>query len=89
MSGGSLDVRWASWKPRARTRGGGAGKRSPPSCKRYARERRSPKAPLVMMVDHQRTAIMENAHLVLFRGKLRRKRWWSSTTKAARFFPGL
>ncbi len=44
------------------------------------------KAPLVMVVDHQRTAIMENASGA-FRGKLRRKRWYviNNEGRAQRF----
>ncbi len=72
MGGGSLlTMRWASWKPAVR-RGGGAGKRlhchASAGCVNNAA---LAKAPLVMVVDHQRTAIIaENAASGAFRGKL-------------------
>lgn len=40
------------------------------------------KAPLVMVVDHQRTAIMENAHWCFLRQALQKAMVRSSTTKA-------
>ena len=48
------------------------------------------KAPLVMVIDHQRTAIMDKAHGALC-GKLRRKRWYGYQQRRPRtaFLPCL